>query len=213
MHRSALSRNTRGSSVPRRPAASAWISTRPTRPVQIGGGGGTVNQMGRKVRHSCAPACTGRTTGTTCAPTPGRQELKCPFLPKKAGVRRFTGRPGSQYNPADLHPCHPHPPSLSIHCAFQCGGRVWGNLIPPYRLQAAALAKCTAAIGFLSDQQFQLGTRPGAASAGEKAISTHGVDASQGEKARASRTFSAAADSDLSGREDRNTSELTGKIR
>ena len=50
------------------------------------------------------------------------------------------------------------------------------------------------------------------ASAGEKAVSTHGVD-TPSEGVRTSRTSSAAAHSNLSNLDDRNTPDLTGKIR
>jgi hypothetical protein len=49
------------------------------------------------------------------------------------------------------------------------------------------------------------------ASAGEKAVRTHGVDTP--ERVRTSRTSSAVADSDLSKLEDRNTSDLGAKTR
>ena len=51
------------------------------------------------------------------------------------------------------------------------------------------------------------------ASAGEKAVSTHGVDTPRGEGVSTSRTSSAAAHSDLSDLEERDTSDLTGKTR
>jgi hypothetical protein len=51
------------------------------------------------------------------------------------------------------------------------------------------------------------------ASAGEEAVSTHGVDAGQAERVRTSRTSSPTAHNDLSDMGDRNTPDLTGRTR